>query len=95
MPTTTTSPFFVDGYGFAHIPATPGSHKIEIVTWRPCGNLSDQLWANYLGATPQLKDQSLVYEPVDRFRLLTQSMGKVHAKLWIVIRNFVKTGVSL
>ena len=33
-----------DGYGFAHIPTTPGSHLIEIATWRPVGNFKEQLW---------------------------------------------------
>lgn len=52
------------GYGFTNIPTTPGSHTIEISTWRPTGTFSDQLWgiytfylsAYFLGATPQLKN---------------------------------------
>ena len=85
----------VDGYGFAHIPATPGRHKNELVTWRPSGAPKNQLLTAFLGATPELKDKNLIHEPVDRFRLLTQSMGTVHANLWVAIRNFAKTGVAL
>ncbi|KAI8898191.1 B9 domain-containing protein 2 [Globomyces pollinis-pini] len=82
------------GYGFIHVPATPGKHTMEIVTWRPTGTMKEQLWATFLGATNQLKDTNLIYDPMDRFRLVTESMGKVHVEFDIIIRNFQKTGVS-
>ena len=30
------------GYGFCHVPTSPGEHRIECVTWRPTGNLAEQ-----------------------------------------------------
>ncbi|KAJ3415805.1 B9 domain-containing protein 2 [Chytridiales sp. JEL 0842] len=83
------------GYGFMHIPTTPGNHVVECVTWRPSGTMMDQIWAYFLGATPQLKSLDLVHNPTDRFRLQTMAMGKVHVELNIVVRNFEKYGVSL
>ena len=78
----------VDGYGFAHIPTTPGSHSVEIATWRPVGSTSDQLWSFFLGATPQLKNQDIVSTAADRFRLVTCGMGTVHADVHVIVRNF-------
>ncbi|KAI8918872.1 B9 domain-containing protein [Entophlyctis helioformis] len=81
------------GYGFAHIPTSPGVHMIDIATWRPVGTPADQLWSYYLGATPQLKNMDLVDNPADRFRLITTSMGKVHVEVAIVMRNFESNGM--
>ncbi|KAJ3322098.1 B9 domain-containing protein 2 [Boothiomyces sp. JEL0866] len=65
------------GYGFTHLPTTPGHHQIEIPTWRPCGSTSEQIWTMFLGATPQLKDLNMIYDPTDRFRLMTKSMEEL------------------
>ncbi|KAH6566472.1 hypothetical protein BASA62_006657 [Batrachochytrium salamandrivorans] len=51
------------GYGFAHIPSSPGLHQIDISTWRPMGTAMDQLWSYFLGATPQLKNLDLIDTP--------------------------------
>lgn len=83
----------LDGYGFAHIPTTPGSHELEIVTWRPMGSISDQLWSYFLGATVQLKNLDLIHSPADRFRLVTTTMGKVHVEVSVLFRNFAQYGI--
>jgi len=28
------------GYGFCHVPMSPGTHEINIVTWRPVGKVA-------------------------------------------------------
>ena len=93
-----------DGYGFAHIPTQPGTHKIEIYTWRPVGSLMDQVYGNssliwhkayFLGATPQLKNLDMITNPSDRFRLETMTMGKVHLELSVITRNFDANGIVL
>ena len=30
------------GYGFCHVPTSPGMHKVEVVTWRPVGTVFQQ-----------------------------------------------------
>ena len=37
---------FADGYGFCHVPTSPGNHKIECVTWRPVGTFAEQARGN-------------------------------------------------
>ena len=32
----------IDGYGFCHIPTSPGNFDLEIVTWRPVGTASEE-----------------------------------------------------
>ncbi|KAJ3073505.1 B9 domain-containing protein 2 [Podochytrium sp. JEL0797] len=83
------------GYGFTHIPTTPGTHSLEVVTWRPAGSFADQVWAFFLGATPQLKSLDLIHNPSDRFRLQTIAMGKVHLQLSVIVKGFEKHGVQL
>nr|CAD7458437.1 unnamed protein product [Timema tahoe] len=81
------------GYGFCHIPTSPGSHLIDCVTWRPVGSWRDQFTQFFLGGGPQLKDPNLVYSGNDRYRLQTETMGVVHLELGIILRNFQKFGV--
>ncbi|KAL2915326.1 hypothetical protein HK105_205191 [Polyrhizophydium stewartii] len=83
------------GYGFAHLPCSPGLHKIDIATWRPVGTGADQLWSYFLGATPQLRNLDLIDSPTDRFRLITSSMGKVHLEIAVMPRNFGSNGIEL
>ncbi|KAJ3321936.1 B9 domain-containing protein 2 [Blyttiomyces sp. JEL0837] len=76
-------------------PIVPGTHVLECVTWKPAGTLMDQVWAFFLGATPQLRNLELVHNPSDRFRLQTIAMGKVHLEVSVLVRNFENYGVSL
>ncbi|OQV19081.1 B9 domain-containing protein 2 [Hypsibius exemplaris] len=81
-------------YGFCHVPTTPGDHKIECVTWRPVGGLRERIMTYFLGGGPQLRDFSVVHEATDRHRLYTQSMGKIHLELGVILRGFDKYGVE-
>ncbi|KAI8817954.1 b9 domain-containing protein 2-like protein [Fimicolochytrium jonesii] len=83
------------GYGFTHIPTTPGEHKLEIVTWRPALSTFDSLYSWIFGTTPTLVNTDLVHTPTDRFRLTTCSMGKVHLNVGIILRNFEGYGVAM
>ena len=31
------------GYGFCHVPTSPGLHELTCVTWRPTGSFFDQI----------------------------------------------------
>ncbi|EZA61840.1 B9 domain-containing protein [Ooceraea biroi] len=79
-------------YGVHNIPLSPGSHTLECHTWKPIGNWKDRLHDKFLGRTLQLKSPSVLINTVDRFEILTQSMGTVIVHLHILARNFDKFG---
>uniref|UniRef100_T1JIR5 B9 domain-containing protein 2 n=1 Tax=Strigamia maritima TaxID=126957 RepID=T1JIR5_STRMM len=83
------------GYGFCHIPTTPGIHHLDCPTWRPTGSLFDSVNQFFLGGGPQLRNVNNIFCANDRFRLLTTSMGTVHLEVGILLRNFDKYGVEL
>ncbi|GLH11916.1 hypothetical protein R5R35_011715 [Gryllus longicercus] len=82
------------GYGFIHVPTTPGNHVLECVTWRPVGSMRDQINQFFLGGGPQLKNPDVVYSGQDRYRLQTETMGVIHLELNVILRNFHKFGVE-
>ena len=71
----------VVGYGFAHLPCTPGQHTISIPCWRPTGTPNEELAAFFLGTMPQLLDDDLIYHKAvkERSFLVTVPAGKVGA----------------
>ena len=97
------------GYGFTHLPSTPGLHNIEVrpehlqltsslwpqvVTWKPSGNLTDTISQHFLGGSHQLKNPELVFSSTERYRLTTVTSGTVRASLNIVTRNFDRFGIE-
>ncbi|ORX48905.1 B9-domain-containing protein [Piromyces finnis] len=83
------------GYGFIHVPTTPGMHELECMTWKPLSSNSNKLWEFFLGASSQLRDTDVIHNGADRFRLVTATMGKVHLELGIILRNFSNYGISM
>lgn len=59
------------------------------------GNWKDRLQDKFLGKSLQLKSPNVLINTVDRFELLTQSMGTVIVHLHILSRNFDKFGCQL
>ncbi|XP_067831145.1 B9 domain-containing protein 2 [Heptranchias perlo] len=82
------------GYGFCHIPSSPGTHEMTCVTWRPLGTWQEQFSQMFVGGGPQLKHSDLIYTGADRYRLHTVAMGKVHLQLSVILRNFDRYGVE-
>lgn len=82
------------GYGFIHVPAVPGVHKLECSTWRPVGSLRDEINQYFLGGSLQLKNIDVIYTGNDRYHLQTETMGKVHLELGVLLRNFHKYGIE-
>lgn len=82
------------GYGFIHIPTSPGEHKLECMTWRPVGSTQEELQTFFVGGTPSLRNSDSVYSGFDRYKLSTRAMGKVHIKLSLIFRNFEKYGIE-
>ncbi|XP_072032083.1 B9 domain-containing protein 2-like [Amphiura filiformis] len=81
------------GYGFVHIPTSPGTHDIECVTWRPTGSYREQIKQFFVGGAPQLKNPDMV-QSAERYTLSTAAMGKVYLQLGVIFRNFDKYGVE-
>ena len=81
-------------YGFAHIPSSPGQHRLEVSTWRPSGSLRDTISQFYVGGGHQLRNPDVLISSTDRYRLTTTAMGKVAIELGVVLRNFDKFGVE-
>ena len=59
------------------------------------GNWKDRLRDKFLGITLQLKSPSVLVNSLDRFELLTESMGTVKIELHILTRNFEKYGCHM
>lgn len=82
------------GYGFCHIPTSPGYYELSCAAWKPAGTISEQISSFFLGGGPQLKSPDLVYSGTDRYRLRTVATGKVELHLNVILRNFKKFGVE-
>mmetsp|Transcript_983 Transcript_983/g.1865 ORF Transcript_983/g.1865 Transcript_983/m.1865 type:complete len:188 (-) Transcript_983:55-618(-) len=82
------------GYGFCHIPTTPGIYELSVCTWRP----KPQSWLElvngwFLGAYPQLKNPDVVWRQEDRYRLSTVASGQVRLRVSVLTMGFEKHGV--
>ncbi|XP_005986924.1 Meckel syndrome type 1 protein [Latimeria chalumnae] len=78
-----------EGYGYAVLPSTPGSHTMTCPTWRPIqtGTVSE-LRRFFIGGSPELEDISYVRVPgtfkgqrLSRFGFRTETTGSVTIKL--------------
>ncbi|XP_006627517.2 B9 domain-containing protein 2 [Lepisosteus oculatus] len=82
------------GYGFCHVPSSPGHHRLRCGTWRPLGPWQDRLVQTFVGGGPQLRSPDLIYTGADRYRLHTVASGTVDLELSIVLRHFDRYGVE-
>ncbi|KAF1315098.1 B9 domain-containing protein 2, partial [Globisporangium splendens] len=80
----------VAGYGFIHLPFSPGEHHLSVALWRPIGSAKEELEARFLGHTPELVTDEVVFNSAwaERCRLQTIATGKVHLQVGILLRNF-------
>ena len=58
------------------------------------GSIKDQITSYFVGGGLQLKNPELAIANSELYRLKTVSMGKVHLRLNVVLRNFEKYGVE-
>lgn len=86
----------MSGYGFAHLPTTPGPHRIEVSLWRPVGSNQQEMEAHLLGSVPALVSHQPIYEAAwrERCRLVTISAGKVFIDLFVMTRNLKGQGID-
>ncbi|KDO35578.1 hypothetical protein SPRG_00420 [Saprolegnia parasitica CBS 223.65] len=80
----------VCGYGFSHVPSSPGHHLVTIGLWRPLGSEHQELAALFLGQTTELLCDDVVFNSAwaDRCRLRTIASGQVHFELHVILRHF-------
>jgi B9 domain-containing protein 2 len=76
------------GYGFVHMPTSPGYHELEVHCWRPCGSVMEELNYYFLGTSSRLVDEDTVFGKAweKRSQLKTVSSGIVSCSLgfWIL-----------
>jgi hypothetical protein len=86
----------LQGYGFEHLPMTPGPHRLEVNLWRPTGTPEQELDSYMLGRTPALVSHEPLYETAwrERCRLVTMAAGKVYVDIMVVTRNTGKVGLD-
>jgi B9 domain-containing protein 2 len=86
----------LQGYGFEHLPMTPGPHRLEVNLWRPTGTAEQELDSFMLGRTPALVNHEPMYESAwrERCRLVTVAAGKVFVDVMVVTRNTDKVGLD-
>lgn len=86
----------VQGYGFVHVPSSPGTHELSVPTWRPLGTPEQELAAFFLGGVPRLKTTTVLFSSAydQRFKHVTASAGTVHLRLEILLRHFDKHDVE-
>lgn len=82
------------GYGFCHVPSSPGTHRLDCPTWRPLGSWQEQLARAFVGGGPQLLHGDAIYSGADRYRLHTAAGGSVHLELGLLLRHFDRYGVE-
>lgn len=82
------------GYGFCHVPSSPGTHRLDCPTWRPLGSWREQLARAFVGGGPQLLHGDAIYSGADRYRLHTAAGGLVHLELGLLLRHFDRYGVE-
>lgn len=83
------------GYGFLHLPATPGRHEIQCLTWRPVGRLTDEVTSIFTSAGLRLEETDILSQGTDRFRLQTESAGSLFLSIYLITRNFDRFGIEI
>lgn len=84
----------IRGYGFCHVPTTPGVHSVACSTWRPLAGVNGSSTKS-VAAGDQLRYDNIVHSGEDRFRLQTASSGTVHLELNLLMRSFHRHHVQL
>ena len=84
------------GYGFEHLPTSPGHHRMEVNLWRSTGTRNQELEAYLLGRTPALVNHEPIYDSAwrERCRLVTVPAGTVHMEITVMTRNAKQAGLD-
>ncbi|CAM9757050.1 unnamed protein product [Ectocarpus sp. 8 AP-2014] len=84
------------GYGFRHLPSTPGFSEVSVPCWRPSGSMQEETAAFFLGITPRLTAEDAVFNRAwdQRCRLITLPAGTVWLQMHGLFRNLEDQGVE-
>ncbi|CAN0133352.1 unnamed protein product [Ectocarpus sp. 6 AP-2014] len=84
------------GYGFRHLPSTPGFSEVSVPCWRPSGSMQEETAAFFLGITPRLTAEDAVFNRAwdQRCRLITLPAGTVWLQMHGLFRNLEDQGVD-
>ncbi|CAM9156600.1 unnamed protein product [Ectocarpus fasciculatus] len=84
------------GYGFRHLPSTPGFSEVSVPCWRPSGSMQEETAAFFLGVTPRLTAEDAVFNRAwdQRCRLITLPAGTVWLQMHGLFRNLEDQGVD-
>lgn len=84
------------GYGFMHLPSSPGHHLLEANLWRPTGTRGQELEAYLLGRTPALVSHEPIYDSAwrERCRLVTVPAGTITVEVTVLTRNHSEAGLD-
>ncbi|DAZ94378.1 TPA: hypothetical protein N0F65_001112 [Lagenidium giganteum] len=76
----------VAGYGFVHVPFAPGEYDLDVALWRPMGSGKQELEALFLGRTPELTSDNILFNTAweERCRLKTVATGHVRIHLGVL-----------
>ena len=86
----------LEGYGFCHVPTSPGHVEVEVQTWRPLGTHMQEFASFFVGGAPKLKEMDVVFRKAweSRCHLFTASSGAVHLSLDVILKNFADNNVE-
>lgn len=82
-------------FGFAHLPTQPGFHRLDVKTWKLAPNsIVQSLHSRFNTAGLTVAKSDLIFSGSDRYKMSTQSSGKVCFEFMIIAQNFDKFGVQ-
>ncbi|KAA0157581.1 hypothetical protein FNF27_00537 [Cafeteria roenbergensis] len=84
------------GYGFSHLPSSPGMYTLRIPTWRPLGTAAEEMSAFFMGGVPRLARASYVFSRrSERASFPTVASGTVSVELYVITRAVETHGVDV
>lgn len=86
----------IAGYGFTHLPSSPGMYALRVPTWRPMGTAVEEMTAFFMGGAPRLSRASYVYSRrAERAGFPTVASGTVSIEVFVVTRAVETHGVDI
>jgi len=85
---------FPVAYGFLQLPSTPGRHQLTCLTWRPIASGLEEIVSVFSGGGLRLETTQIVSDSLERFRLQTESSGKINIDIYVITRHFDRFGIE-
>lgn len=87
--------FMRNRFGFAHIPTQPGFHRFNVRTWKLAPQtIVETLHSRFNTAGLTVAKSDLIFSGSERYKISTQSSGKVAIECMLIAKNFDKFGVK-